>query len=123
MLVISFFFFFRPTDGSFKLITKGWVEGHGKKIILPCQLYPETSAVGMTVRWFKGSQCIYVYNDGQEKKGKGYEDRLTLGELQKGNVSLKLRNYSYADDKGVYICQVQDGEHQEEVAVTIARCK
>ena len=72
----------------------------------------------MTVSWFKRSQCIYLYQNGQEIKGRGYEDRLTLDiqELQKGNVSLILRDYNWRDD-GVYICQVKHGDQEKEVAV------
>ena len=78
----------------------------------------------MTIRWFKESQCIYLYQNGQVIEGRGYEGRLTLNlqELQKGNVSLTLREPRYPEDEGVYICQVQHGEQEEEVAVGLG-CK
>ena len=77
----------------------------------------------MTVSWFKESECIYLYQNGQEIKGRGYEDKLTLNiqELQKGNVSLILRKYNYRDDGGVYICQVKHGDQEKEVVVALGK--
>ena len=78
----------------------------------------------MTIRWFKESECIYLYKNGQVIEGRGYEGRLTLNiqELQKGNVSLMLREYRGNHDNGVYICQVKHGEQEEEIAVGLT-CK
>ena len=77
----------------------------------------------MTISWFKESECIYLYKNGQVIEGRGYESRLTLNtqELQKGNVSLILRNYR-DDDDGVYICLVKHGDQEEEIAVGL-KCK
>ena len=73
----------------------------------------------MTISWFKESECIYLYKNGQVIEGRGYEGRLTLNtqQLQKGNVSLILKNYNYQYDSGVYICQVKHGDLEEEIAV------
>ena len=115
--------FFSP--GGFKLTTKGWAQGlPGGDVILPCHLSPETSVSSMTVSWFKESECIYLYKNGQVIEGRDYEGRLTLNiqDLQRGNVSLTLRDYRETDD-GVYICQVQHGEQVEEIAVGLTTCK
>ncbi|KAL0966927.1 hypothetical protein UPYG_G00302360 [Umbra pygmaea] len=87
----------------------------GDNIILPCHLSPETSAVTMTIRWFKETECIYLYNNGQVTERTGYEDRLSLNtqELQRGNVSLRMKNFKESDS-GFYICQVINGEQEEE---------
>ncbi|KAL7887749.1 hypothetical protein AOLI_G00054700 [Acnodon oligacanthus] len=78
---------------------------------LPCHLSPETSAVAMEIRWFKGTDCIYLYLNGQVTEGKGYEGRVGMltHKLQKGNVSLNLRDVQWSDD-GEYRCEVTHGE-------------
>ncbi|KAM6954486.1 uncharacterized protein FYW47_013455 [Aplochiton taeniatus] len=64
------------------------------------------------------TECIYLYKNGQVIEGRGYEDRLCLvtQELEKGNVSLRLRGFR-GSDVGVYICQVIHGEQEQETAV------
>ncbi|XP_036447287.1 golgin subfamily A member 6-like protein 22 [Colossoma macropomum] len=86
----------------------------GDDITLTVHLSPETSAVGMEIRWFRGIECIYLYKNGQVTVGRGYEGRLSLfnEELQRGNVSLLLRDVGQADT-GIYSCQVITGENRE----------
>ncbi|XP_046702388.1 butyrophilin-like protein 2 isoform X2 [Silurus meridionalis] len=97
----------------FKLITESYnyYARPGDEITLPCYFSAEVSAVAMKIRWFKGTNCICVYNNGQLNEGKGYEDRVSLftQELEEGNVSLMLRNLQESDD-GEYKCEVT---HQE----------
>ncbi|XP_017556201.2 trichohyalin [Pygocentrus nattereri] len=83
-------------------------------VTLTSHLSPETSAVGMEIRWFRGIECIYLYRNGQVTVGRGYEGRLSLfnEELQIGNVSLLLRDVGQADT-GIYSCQVITGENKE----------
>ncbi|KAL0966930.1 hypothetical protein UPYG_G00302400 [Umbra pygmaea] len=104
----------------FKLNTGKRVRSYvvGDDVILHCHLSPETSAVTMTIRWFKQTKCIYLYKNGQVTERTGYEDRLSLNnqELERGNVSLTMKNFK-EPDKGVYICQVINGEQKEEVAL------
>ncbi|XP_045562990.1 selection and upkeep of intraepithelial T-cells protein 6 isoform X3 [Salmo salar] len=90
----------------------------GEEVTLPCHLSPDTSAVATTIRWFKGTECIYLYQNGQVTERSGYEGRVSLitQELERGNVSLRLRDYRRSD-RGVYICQVIHGEQKEEAAV------
>ncbi|KAI4899555.1 hypothetical protein NFI96_017647 [Prochilodus magdalenae] len=77
---------------------------------LPCYLSPETSAAAMEIRWFKGTDWIYLYQNGQVTEGRGYEGRVSLftHELQKGNVSLRLRD-TQESDSGRYRCVVTHG--------------
>ncbi|XP_034147382.1 selection and upkeep of intraepithelial T-cells protein 1-like isoform X1 [Esox lucius] len=84
-------------------------------VILSCHLSPETSAVTMTIRWFEYTECIYLYKNGQVTERRGYEDRLSLNtqEMERGNVSLRMKNYKESD-RGTYICQVIHGEQKEE---------
>ncbi|KAL0966890.1 hypothetical protein UPYG_G00301450 [Umbra pygmaea] len=75
----------------FKLITtdEPVIGDVGDDVILPCHISPETSSVTMTIRWFRETECIYLYNNGQVTERTGYEDRLSLNtqELERGNVS------------------------------------
>ncbi|KAJ8011087.1 hypothetical protein DPEC_G00054540 [Dallia pectoralis] len=89
--------------------------GVGDDVIRLCHLVPETSAVTMTIRWFKYEECIYLYKNGQVTERSGYEGRLSLNkqELEKGNVSLMVKN-SKESDEGVYIFQVVHGEQKVE---------
>src|SRR4029434_583108 len=83
-----------PTD--FKLVTTDPVvkASLGDDVTLPCHLSPETSAVAMEIRWFEGTDCIYLYKNGHETVREDYEDRVSVNtqELQRGDVSLRLRD-------------------------------
>ena len=113
-----------PTD--FKLVTPDHLvkASLGKDATLPCHLSPETSAVAMEIRWFKGTDCIYLYKNGHVTEGRGYEGRVSVNtqELQRGDVSLRLREIRRGDG-GVYTCQVISGEHKEEGRVGLIRSK
>ena len=115
-----------PTD--FKLVTPDPVVevSEGDDVTLPCHLSPETSAVAMEIRWFKGTDCIYLYKNGHVTVRRGYEGRVSVNtlELQRGDVSLRLRERREEDgDGGVYTCQVISGEHKEEGRVGLITCK
>ena len=109
----------------FKLVTPAHVveASVGGDVTLPCHLSPETSAVAMEIRWFNGTDCIYLYKNGHVTEGRGYEGRVSVNtqELQRGDVSLRLRESRWGDG-GVYTCQVISGEHKEEGRVGL-RCK
>ena len=104
-----------PTD--FKLVTPDPVveASVGDDVTLPCHLSPETSAVAMEIRWFKWTDCIYLYKNGHVTVREDYEGRVSVNtqELQRGDVSLRLRERRWGDG-GVYTCQVISGEHKEE---------
>ncbi|KAK6316141.1 hypothetical protein J4Q44_G00136650 [Coregonus suidteri] len=95
------------------------VGGPGDDVTLPCHLSPETSSVAMTIRWFRWTECIYLYKNGQVTERSGYEGRVSLmtQELERNNVSLRLRDYRGRPDEAVYVCQVIHGEQKEEAAV------
>uniref|UniRef100_A0A8L0DRI8 Ig-like domain-containing protein n=1 Tax=Oncorhynchus mykiss TaxID=8022 RepID=A0A8L0DRI8_ONCMY len=92
----------------------------GEEVTLPCHLSPDTSAVATTIRWFKGTECIYLYKNGQVTERSDCEGRVSLitQELERGNVSLRLRDFRESD-RGVYICQVIHGEQKDEAAVSL----
>uniref|UniRef100_A0A3P8XNI4 Ig-like domain-containing protein n=1 Tax=Esox lucius TaxID=8010 RepID=A0A3P8XNI4_ESOLU len=89
-------------------------------VTLSCHLYHETSAVTKTIRWFKETECIYLYKNGQVAERRGYEGRvsLILQEMESGNVSLRMKNFQMSDT-GVYICQVIHGEQKVETALCL----
>ncbi|XP_041926733.1 uncharacterized protein LOC121690310 [Alosa sapidissima] len=66
----------------------------------------------MEIRWFRGTDCIYLYKNGQVTVSEDYEGRVSLNtqRLQRGDVSLRLRE-SRESDTGRYQCQVISGEH------------
>ncbi|XP_062391225.1 butyrophilin subfamily 2 member A2-like [Sardina pilchardus] len=107
------------TDKDYKLVVpdRGVQCNDGDDVTLRCHLSPETSAVAMEIRWFKGTECIYLYRSGHVIEGRGYEGRVSVDpqQLQRGGVSLTLRRSSWwGDDNGVYTCQVISGGHREE---------
>ncbi|XP_036835157.1 myelin-oligodendrocyte glycoprotein-like [Oncorhynchus mykiss] len=105
----------------FKLTSEDHVEVKvGEEVTLPCHLSPDTSAVATTISWFKGTECIYLYKNGQVTERSGYEGRVSLitKELKRGNVSLRLRDFRRSDT-GFYICQVIHGEQKDEAAVSL----
>ncbi|XP_053351300.1 butyrophilin-like protein 2 [Clarias gariepinus] len=87
----------------------------GDDVTLPCYLFPEKSAVAMKIKWFKGTDCICIYQNGQVKEGKGYEGKASLltHELEKGNVSLMLSDVQESDG-GKYKCEVTHEEYKVE---------
>ncbi|KAF5890841.1 butyrophilin-like protein 1, partial [Clarias magur] len=87
-------------------------------VTLSCRLSPEISAVTMEIRWFKGTDCVCVYKNRQVTEGRRYEGRVSLftQELERGNVSLQLRDCTESDG-GHYLCQVTDGDRTVEITV------
>ncbi|MCJ8729049.1 hypothetical protein PDJAM_G00011740 [Pangasius djambal] len=93
----------------------------GGDVTLPCYLSPKMSAVAMEIRWFKGTVCICLYQNGQVKEGKGYEGRVSLftHELEEGNVSLMLRNVQESGDEEEYKCVVTCGDEKVETSTDL----
>ncbi|KAG9282094.1 trichohyalin-like, partial [Astyanax mexicanus] len=104
----------------FKLTGPQDDECQSGSVTLSCLLSPELSAVGMEIRWFKEKDCVCLYKNGKVTEGRSYEDRVSLitQELQRGNVSLQIRNCDRSDT-GYYLCQVTDGNKTEECTIGV----
>ncbi|KAL6463318.1 hypothetical protein MHYP_G00277090 [Metynnis hypsauchen] len=89
-------------------------------VTLSCHLSPEISAVAMEIRWFKGTDCVCLYKNSQVTEGRGYEGRVSLftQELQRGNVSLQIRDCTESD-LGHYLCQVTNEDTTKECTVGV----
>ncbi|XP_051971568.1 uncharacterized protein LOC127635510 isoform X2 [Xyrauchen texanus] len=100
--------------------TQGAQISLGSEFTVPCHLSPEISAVAMEIRWFKETDCVCLYKNRQVTEVRGYEDRVSLVtyELERGNVSLQLRNLSCLD-VGDYRCQVTSGDRAEEITIGV----
>ncbi|XP_060719487.1 butyrophilin subfamily 2 member A2-like [Tachysurus vachellii] len=108
----------------FKLIGPSNRERYNRSAVtLSCHLSPEISAVDLEIRWFKETDCVCVHKNSKVTEGRGYEGRVSLftQELERGNVSLQLRNCTESDD-GYYLCQVTDGDRTEEITVFMSKC-
>ncbi|KAK2816591.1 hypothetical protein Q7C36_022862 [Tachysurus vachellii] len=108
----------------FKLIGPSNRERYNRSAVtLSCRLSPEISAVDLEIRWFKETDCVCVYKNSKVTEGRGYEGRVSLftQELERGNVSLQLRNCTESDD-GDYLCQVTDGDRTGEITVEMSKC-
>ncbi|KAI5087660.1 butyrophilin subfamily 2 member A2-like isoform X1 [Silurus meridionalis] len=85
----------------------------GSSVILPCSLSPPLNARDFEVQWYKKKDSQKTVLLHQEQKVQEndvddqYRDRVSLiGELDNGNVSLKLDNLKTAD-RGEYTCFVK----------------
>ena len=95
----------------------------GDDIILPCNLSPQSSAVDMDIRWFKEGDFtnpLYLYKSRTGEEGEGYKGRVSLltQELERGNLSLLLKNVKVSD-KGRYKCQASRLDWIQEPAVVL----
>ncbi|XP_072530442.1 uncharacterized protein [Salminus brasiliensis] len=105
----------------FKLVIRcDQIESIGSTVTVPCHLSPERNAVAMEIRWFKETACICLYKYRQVTVGRGYEGRVNLfkEELERGDVSLQLRNCEELDS-GHYTCQVKSIFRTEEITVAV----
>ncbi|KAK2887778.1 hypothetical protein Q8A67_016006 [Cirrhinus molitorella] len=68
--------------------------------IIQCHLKShQISAVDMEIRWFKETDCVCFYKNRRLIKGKSYEDiSLCIDDLEKGIVSLQLKDVRKSDD-------------------------
>lgn len=99
--------------GDLKLVSSSPADIHanpGEDVTLPCHLSLETSVVTMELKWLKRTDCIYLNKNGQGTEGRDYESRVSVltEDLQKGNVSLRLRDITHSDN-GLFRCQVIHG--------------
>uniref|UniRef100_A0A672Q961 Si:dkey-27p18.7 n=1 Tax=Sinocyclocheilus grahami TaxID=75366 RepID=A0A672Q961_SINGR len=78
----------------------------GSDVTVSCHLSPEISA---TV-----SVCLYKNRQVTEGRSYGGRTGLSTEELDRGNVSLKLREFSESNI-GVYLCQVISEDTTDEI--------
>ncbi|XP_060730941.1 butyrophilin subfamily 1 member A1-like isoform X1 [Tachysurus vachellii] len=98
----------------------------GEDMILPCFIKPTTSAVDMTVEWFKlyvKDSLVHLYRDHEdrnENQAQSYRGRTSMfkEELQKGNASLKLSDLRVSDE-GFYKCLVEDKSWSDDITVNV----
>uniref|UniRef100_A0A8B9HCQ6 Ig-like domain-containing protein n=1 Tax=Astyanax mexicanus TaxID=7994 RepID=A0A8B9HCQ6_ASTMX len=95
----------------------------GSSSVLPCELSPALNAKTYEVRWHqpnKRDNPILLYEEQKVQENAGdpqYRGRASLvGDLQKGNVSLKLENLTLAD-RGEYVCYVRSSEWYDSASV------
>ncbi|XP_058250294.1 butyrophilin subfamily 2 member A2-like isoform X2 [Hemibagrus wyckioides] len=95
-------------------------------LILPCFIKPNSSAVDMTVEWFKlhvEDSLVHLYRDHEDKnegQAQSYKGRTSLfkEELRKGNASLKLSALRVSDE-GAYKCLVEDKSWSDDITVNV----
>ncbi|XP_058250295.1 butyrophilin subfamily 1 member A1-like [Hemibagrus wyckioides] len=98
----------------------------GEDLILPCFIKSNTSAVDMTVEWFKlyvKDSLVHLYRDHKDRnegQAQSYRERTSLfkEELQKGNASLKLSALRVSDE-GKYKCLVEDKYGSDDITADV----
>ncbi|XP_048043126.1 uncharacterized protein LOC125266471 isoform X2 [Megalobrama amblycephala] len=92
----------------------------GSEFFVPCSLSPEICATAMQIKWFKETECVCLYKKNHMIEGRAYKDRVSLvtHELERGNVSLHLSNFSVSD-VGDYYCQVISRGRTKEITVGV----
>ncbi|KAL2096885.1 hypothetical protein ACEWY4_006092 [Coilia grayii] len=97
----------------------------GASITLPCSVCPAFSVVPFRIRWHRLNQSnrpllFYQKKQMQEEPADAqYKGRVSLvGQLDKGNVSMRLENLTLAD-RGVYVCLVRSPLWYEDANVTL----
>ncbi|XP_049328626.1 butyrophilin subfamily 3 member A1-like [Astyanax mexicanus] len=125
LLMIVFFSLFGCSNADFTLKEhSGPVFAKmGSSSVLPCELFPALNAKTYEVRWHrpnKRDNPILLYEEQKVQENAGdpqYRGRASLvGDLQKGNVSLKLENLTLAD-RGEYVCYVRSSEWYDSASV------
>ncbi|KAI5629826.1 sacsin [Silurus asotus] len=98
----------------------------GEDLVLPCFIRPNTSAVDMTVEWFKldeGFSVVHFYKDHEDKnenQAESYRRRTSMfkEELPNGNASLKLSALRVSDE-GEYKCLIEDKSWSDDIVVHV----
>ncbi|KAI4903983.1 hypothetical protein NFI96_030859, partial [Prochilodus magdalenae] len=106
------------------VVPDGVISGRlGSSVVLPCTVSPALDCKRYEVRWFRSKDKdnpILLYKDLKVQENSGdprYRNSVSLiGELEKGNVSLKLENLTLPD-RGEYVCYVESHKWYEEASV------
>ncbi|KAF5893794.1 butyrophilin subfamily 1 member A1-like, partial [Clarias magur] len=97
----------------------------GEDLVLPC--FVNTSAVDMTVEWFRldlsVNSEVHLYKDLEDKnenQARLYRGRTSLfkEELKKGNASLKLSAVRLSDE-GKYKCLIEDKSWSDDIVIQV----
>ncbi|KAM9500608.1 butyrophilin subfamily 1 member A1-like [Clarias gariepinus] len=97
----------------------------GEDLVLPC--FVNTSAVDMTVEWFRldlsVNSEVHLYKDLEDKnenQARLYRGRTSLfkEELKKGNASLKLSAVRLSDE-GRYKCLIEDKSWSDDIIIQV----
>ncbi|KAI4884638.1 hypothetical protein NFI96_027524, partial [Prochilodus magdalenae] len=111
-------------DYKFSLVVPDDVVGQlGSSVVLPCAVSPSLNCKSFEVHWYgpnNKDNLVLLYKDLNVQENTGdprYRDRVSLiGELEKGSISLKLKNLTLAD-RGEYVCFVESHKWYEEASV------
>ncbi|KAI4890987.1 hypothetical protein NFI96_031382 [Prochilodus magdalenae] len=109
------------------VVPDGFISGQlGSSVVLPCTVSPALDCKSYEVSWYgpkDKDNLILVYKELQVQENTGdplYRNRVSLiGDLEKGNVSLKLENFTLAD-RGEYVCYVKSSKWHEEASVFLS---
>ncbi|XP_062371998.1 myelin-oligodendrocyte glycoprotein-like [Sardina pilchardus] len=98
----------------------------GSSATLPCQINPPLNAVPFQVRWYRNDDVdnpVLLYENQKIQEtptDPQYRGRASLiGDLEKGDVSLKLENLTLAD-RGEYTCFVKSAAWYERASVSLS---
>ncbi|KAF3698105.1 ICOS ligand B7 -like protein 2 [Channa argus] len=96
---------------------KGDPQKVGDDVILPCVAKFSINVENDNVEWSKGNKEIYII---RRKPAGAYKDRahVSIDELKKRNVSLKLFNVNDADE-GKYCCCISTDQNRKCIDVTL----
>ncbi|KAI4905820.1 hypothetical protein NFI96_009212 [Prochilodus magdalenae] len=114
-------------EGTFSLLVPdGYISARiGSSVVLPCGLSTTLDIKSYEVNWHrpnKKEDPVLLYKDQMVQENTGdpqYRGRVSLiGELENGNVSLKVENLTLAD-RGEYVCLVKSTEWYERASVNL----
>ncbi|KAI4877530.1 hypothetical protein NFI96_027121, partial [Prochilodus magdalenae] len=114
-------------EGTFSLLVPdGFISARiGSSVVLPCGLSTTLDIRSYEVNWHrpnKKENPVLLYKDQMVQESAGdpqYRGRVSLiGELENGNVSLKLENLTLAD-RGEYVCLVKSTEWYEKASLNL----
>ncbi|XP_041940302.1 butyrophilin subfamily 3 member A2-like isoform X2 [Alosa sapidissima] len=95
----------------------------GEDLILPCSLNSSTSAVDDEMTWLIGTKIVHHHKNRQDwtdQQLPAYRGRTSLftEELQRGNLSLKIRNVTLSD-ANTYRCYIATDTMPAEATVSV----
>ncbi|XP_076125370.1 butyrophilin subfamily 1 member A1-like [Alosa pseudoharengus] len=97
----------------------------GSSVTLPCGVSPSSSAVPMQVRWYRPNAFrtpVLLYDNRRvqvEPADPRYQGRVSqVGELEKGNVSLRLENLTL-EDRGEYVCYAKSTKWYSDISIRL----